>query len=70
MQFDIDHNGMTYILPSTNGREKLANSSNFDQAPRAADWKALNAFYVMKCALKIKSCLYGCLPPMQKPSKA
>ncbi len=54
LQFDIDHNGMAYILKATNEREKFANASTFDQAPRAADWKVLNAFYVIKVRVKDK----------------
>lgn len=48
LQFDLDHNGMSYVLKSTNEREKLAIASSADQAPRPLDWKALGAYYLVK----------------------
>lgn len=52
LQFDLDHNGMTYILKSSNEREKQAGATLFDQAPKASDWKALGAFYVVKLRIQ------------------
>lgn len=54
LQFDFDHNGMTYVVKATNEREKQAGASAFDQTPRPADWKALNAFYVIKVRIQDK----------------
>lgn len=48
LRFDLDHNAMTHVLPSTKDREKLAKASSFDQAPSPSEWKALGAFYVIK----------------------
>jgi len=52
LQFDLNYNGMSYVIDSTNEREKLANADNFDTPPRQSDWKALNAFYVIKAKIK------------------
>lgn len=49
--FDLDHNGMTYRLKSSNEREKLAKAASFDQAPQSSDWKAIGAFYVVKLGI-------------------
>lgn len=62
LQFDLDHNGMNYVLKSTNEREKLAAASSIDQAPKPADWKALGAYYVVKMRIadrKIVARLYS-----------
>lgn len=54
LHFDINHNGMTYTLKTNDQREKLAAAENLDQSPRPADWKALDAFYVIKVHVKDK----------------
>lgn len=48
LQFDLGHNGMTYLLDTSNERERLAGASSIDQQPRTTDWKALSAFYIVK----------------------
>ncbi len=48
LQFDLDHNGMTYSLKSSSEKEKLAGAAVFNQAPTASDWKGIGAFYVIK----------------------
>lgn len=48
LRFDLDHNGMTYLLKSSPERERLAAVASFDRAPNASDWKSLGAFYVTK----------------------
>ena len=53
LQFDLDHNGMTYILKSSQEKEKQA--AGFDQMPKAADWKAIGAFYIVKVQIQNKS---------------
>lgn len=55
LQFDLDHNGMTYILKSSNDKEKQAGAASFDQNLSQADWKALGAFYVIKVRIQDKS---------------
>lgn len=54
LKFDLDHNGMTYCLKSSNEREKLAKAASFDQAPQSSDWKALGAFYIVKMGVSDK----------------
>lgn len=53
LHFDLDHNGMTYLLKSSQEKEKQAGLS-FDSAPKPADWKALGAFYVVKMKIHNK----------------
>jgi TolB protein len=48
LKFDLDQNGMTYILKSTIENDKHANAGEFDQPPKSSDWKALGAFYIVK----------------------
>lgn len=55
LQFDLDHNGMTYILKASNERDKLAVANTFEQSPKAAEWKTLGAFYIVKVRIKDKS---------------
>lgn len=45
--FDLDHNGMSYVIKSSPEKERLAGVS-FDASLKPADWKALGAFYVVK----------------------
>lgn len=62
LQFDLDHNGMTYLLPSTKEKEKLAVPSAFNQSLQAKEWKALGAYYVIKVKLqgtKLSARLYA-----------
>lgn len=54
LHFDLDHNGMTYLLDASNEREKLVGAGSFNQALKASDWKALTAFYVVKVQIKDK----------------
>ena len=55
LQFDLDHNGMTYILKSSQEKEKQA--AGFDQMPKAADWKAIGAFYIVKVQIPLSPSL-------------
>lgn len=54
LQFDLDHNGMTYTLKTSNDKEKLAKASSFDLAPGSSDWKDIGAFYVVKMRIDDK----------------
>lgn len=54
LQFDLDHNGMTYLIKVTDEKEKRAAASQFNQSPKASDWKALKAFYVVKVQIQDK----------------
>ena len=55
LQFDLDHNGMTYLLKGTNEKEKQAAANALDQIPKPADWKALGAYYVVKVRIQDKT---------------
>lgn len=60
LQFDLNHNGMTYLLDQSQQREKLAGS--FDQLPKSSDWKALSALYIVKVQVqdrKLSARLYA-----------
>lgn len=60
-RFDFDHNGMTYVVKQGPEKDKLASATLFDQAPKAADWKSLGAYYVVKVRIdgqKLSARLY------------
>lgn len=62
LRFDLDHNGMTFVLQTSPTSENLINSEALDTAPKPTDWKALNAFYVLKLRLqdnKLSARLYA-----------
>jgi TolB protein len=46
LNFDFDHNGMTFVIPPTPAKDLIALSSNLEAPP--SDWKALGAFYLVK----------------------
>lgn len=48
LSFDLDHNGMMYLMKPSAERDKLAGSSVPDSPLFDADWKALKAYYVIK----------------------
>lgn len=54
LQFDLDHNGMTYLMEPNSQREKQSAAASFNQSPSASDWKALSAFYVVKVKIQDK----------------
>jgi len=54
LQFDLDFNGMTYLLKPTNEREKLGGAGNFDKSLSAEEWRALGAYYVVKVQIENK----------------
>ena len=54
LYFDLDNNGMTVLLKSSVEREKLACASNYEESPKALDWKTLGAFYVVKAKIQNK----------------
>lgn len=54
LQFDLNHNGMTYTLAPNSEREKLALAANLDQVPQQSNWKSLDVFYVIKAKVKDK----------------
>ena len=54
LQFDLNYNGMTYVLDVSEDFEKLISGDQIDRAPKTNDWKALEAFYLVKGAIKDK----------------
>lgn len=51
LQFDLNHNGVTYTLSHTPEREKLANAMSTGSAVNAKAWQALNTYYVIKVSV-------------------
>lgn len=54
LQFDLNHNGMTFIVPHSQDRNILSESSSFTDSGNASAWKALNVYYVLKVLIKNK----------------
>jgi TolB protein len=48
LQFDLGHNGMTAVTPSTAQKEKLAAAAQLDEPIPAGNWKALRVYYLIK----------------------
>jgi TolB protein len=46
LDFDLNNNGMTYTLPRTSEKEKLANKSSLEGTGK--DWHAQHVYYVVK----------------------
>lgn len=47
-RFDMDNNGMTYVLKTSTEKDRLAHAASFDTPPTAEEWQALGAFYLIK----------------------
>lgn len=54
LRFDLDHNGMTYLLQVNAANEKSANANAFDSLLKPLDWKSLNAFYMIRVRIQDK----------------
>ena len=54
LQFDLNHNAMTFTVKHTSERDSLSDSSSFSDKGNASAWKALNVFYVLKILVKDK----------------
>lgn len=54
LQFDLNHNGMTFTVKHNNERDTLSDSGSFLQSGNASAWKALNVYYVLKILVKDK----------------
>lgn len=52
LKFDLDHNGMMFLLKNNQERDKLAETNAPDNAPSDDAWKALKAFYIVKGKVK------------------
>lgn len=51
LQFDLNHNGMTYTIAQDAQKEKLAESLTPEQANKAKEWQRFNVFYVIKTGI-------------------
>lgn len=54
LNFDLNHNGMTFTTRHTSERDHLSNSGDFSNPGDASAWKALNVYYVLKILIKNK----------------
>lgn len=54
LQFDFNHNGMTYVLNFNPTREKLADPAHFEQPLQQYAWKEMEAFYLIKVRIQDK----------------
>lgn len=52
LNFDLNHNGMTYTVKQSKESDALANSGSFDSLGSVNEWKALNVYYVIKVRAK------------------
>ena len=48
LQFDLEYNGMTALIPANKQREQLAASADIDRAIPPSNWKTLGAYYLVK----------------------
>lgn len=48
LSFDLDHNGMMYLIKPSVERDRLAGAALPDTPPFDSDWKALKAYYIVK----------------------
>ena len=48
LQFDLNHNGLTYTVAQTEAEEKLADKLSAGNPSLAGNWKAFHVFYVIK----------------------
>ncbi len=53
-RFDLDHNGMTYLLPYSPEKDQQVGAQAFDQTINPSVWKNLGAFYVVKVKVEDK----------------
>jgi len=52
LHFDLSHNGMTFTVKHTGNRDAVSKAGSFDNLGKAADWKALDVYYVIKVRVK------------------
>lgn len=52
LQFDMNYNGMTYIVPNTKEKERLAVARELEHTPLPSDWKDMGAFYLLKVKIE------------------
>lgn len=54
LQFDLNHNGMTFIVKNSKDKVILSDFSSFSDSGNGSEWKALNVYYVLKVLIKNK----------------
>ncbi len=54
LQFDLNNNGMTFLVKHSSPRDALAKKEAFDAPTPGVQWKALNVHYVVMIKLKEK----------------
>lgn len=62
LRFDLDHNGMTFVVKSTPSNDKILNAEALDIPAKPSDWKVLNAIYAIKLRIqdnKLSARLYA-----------
>lgn len=52
LNFDLNHNGMTYTVKQSPERDALSNGGSFDSLGSINEWKSLNVYYVIKVRAK------------------
>jgi len=54
LNFDLNHNGMTYTVKQSPERDAIANGGTFESLGTPHEWKNLNVYYVIKIRAKDK----------------
>lgn len=54
LRFDLNHNGMTYIVKDTKERGTASNAGTFTDLSSTSSWRTLNVYYVIKILVKDK----------------
>lgn len=54
LNFDLNHNGMTYTVKQSSDRDAIANGGSFESLGSPGEWKNLNVYYVIKVRAKDK----------------
>lgn len=52
LQFDLNHNGMTFLIPQSNSNEKLASSLFLNGTNKPREWSPVAVFYAIKVVVK------------------
>lgn len=52
LQFDLNHNGMTFTVAQTTEKEKLANQLSSAESHKIKEWQANNVYYVINIHAK------------------
>jgi len=55
LNFDLDHNGATFVVKRTTAGNHLGQGGAFNQLGATSDWKAQHVFYIVKSHIQGKS---------------